>query len=265
MKPSTLFFVTLLVACAAPVAPNETVITPSTLFGFDLSQVRYTLYLEGQDDYDNDGDGQPDSMLKYLQFIVSDRPDLCREMQEGSDIYNLRMGYATAAYFGPLGSDLPELRAEDVVIGDYFDGVWVDHGLTVISDGLYRVNTGGYGDGSIRIEQINDIGEPYINPLWINNLGEPNLRSLRAPSLSDKILIDTINDIGEPLLDLSAINDIGEPLRGISLGYMRYDTSGAVAFDIDLDGDGIKDAAQLSSTPMQLNIRSAQRCDLGED
>ena len=260
MKPSTLFFGVLSAACAAPVAPYETAITPSTFAGFDLSQARHALYIEGQTDYDNDGDGQLDATIKYLQFMVSDHPDLCHELQEGNYLYDLRMGYATAAYFGPLGSDFPALRAEDLFIGDYYEGIWVDHGLTVISGGRYAVSTGGYGDGSVRIEKINDIGEPFLDPRWINDIGEPHrLRTLRAPSFSDKVLADPINDIGEPMLDLSAINDIGEPLRGIALGEMRYDNSGANTFDLDLDGDGIKDATQLSPTPMQLNVRSAMR------
>jgi hypothetical protein len=266
MKPSTLLFGALSVACAAPVAPYENAINPSSFAGFDLSQARHALYLEGQEDYDADGDGALDSTIKYLQFMVSDHPDLCREMQEGGYLYDLRMGYATAAYFGPLGSDLPDLRAEDVFVGDYYDGVWVDHGLTIIAGGRYAVSTGGYGEGSVRIEEINDIGEPFLDPRWINDIGEPHLqRTLRHEAPGGSLWTDAINDIGEPSLDLSAINDIGEPLRGIALGEMRYDNSGAAGFDLDLDGDGLKDATQLSPTSVQLNIRSAARCDLREN
>jgi hypothetical protein len=263
MKSSTLLLGALSVACTTQVAPLENEISPLSYAGYDLSQARHALYIEGQNDYDSNNDGELDSTIKYIQFMISDHPDLCREMQDGTYIAQLRLGYATAAFFGPIGQELPDLRAEDVLVGDYYEGIWVDHGLTIIKDFRYKVDAAGYGDGSLRIDRINDIGEPFSAPDLINDIGEPSrYRTLRNQDIPDSVFTDPINDIGEPLLP-AQINDIGEPLRGIAQGEMHYDMSGAKPFDLDFEGDGISDATEIPTTPIMLTIRSAQRCNLG--
>lgn len=259
MKPTAILF-GFFAACAAPLAPQQSAISPETFQGFDLSGAHYAIYLEGQEDYDANGDGQLDSTFKYLQVLLSDHPNLCHEYQTGASTGDIRMGYTTAAYYGPIGEPLPDLYSEDLFVGDYTNKVWVDQGLFVVYNGRIAVNTAGYGDGSLQLDLINDIGEPFIIRDWINDIGEP-MRSRGTPYVNAPVR-DTINDIGEPLADLPSISDIGEPLRGFAQGEMHYDTSGASLFDLDLDRDGVKDATQLSPTPLQLSIRDAKRCDL---
>jgi hypothetical protein len=258
MKPS-LTLISLLAGCAAPAALPGNLISPSSFAGVDLTTAQHAIYMLGHEDYDADNDGELDSTMSYIQFLVSNHEDLCAELNNPFFRYqDLRIGYATAGYFGPLGTELPALTFEGIMVGDYLDGLWIDHGLTIIINNQEVASTGGYGDGSLRIERINDIGEPFSLPDWINDIGEPNhLLSLREQP--EKITF--INDIGEPLLSIPQINDIGEPLRGLAEGEMHYDTSGRLPFDLDLDGDGVDDATRLSGVPMRLSIQNATLCE----